>query len=531
MLISTAKRRYFGIPSFLLLILLLLAYLINGLLYMQKQSITFDEMDHLAFGVRILKGNTERTDNELFNSKMPVSALNALPRAFEQLLNRQLKRKDNGAADVISGRYVTLFISLLIGLYVFKWAKELYGEPAGFFSLFLFVFCPNCLAHSVLVTTDTYSVLLLLTVLYYQWKYLSKGDNRDFLLFCALTGLAQLVKQSLFHLYIILPCLFFLHFLSGDRKLNGRQLLKKTCIFLLINILLINAGFYFQGFGRPLDGYHFRSSLFLGLQTHFSFLSGLPLPLPSSFIEGLDMAKYYDNFGGGFFESTYGNITVLGHSSNGGSFWYYYFVICFFKTPIPILIFLAWSCWLLVRRGSGRSFIRNELFLLFPVLYFFVLMNFFYKSQTNIRQIIFIYPLLYIFCGSLFQYIRTPGQKWILAVLSLAYTISVLAYFRNYIPYTNEFIADKKMAYRVVGAANLEFGQGLYFLEEYLRAHPGLQPVSPLPRSGLQYIEVNDLLDVWNQHRYDWIQSFRPVGHIAHVYLIFDIKTNQLKQQ
>ena len=138
------------------------------------------------------------------------------------------------------------------------------------------------------------------------------------------------------------------------------------------------------------------------------------------------------------------------------------------------------------------------------IVYFFILMDCFYKSQTNIRQIIFIYPLLYIFCGSLMQYIRTPARKAILTCLSLAYIASVLTYFRNYIPYTNEFIADKKMAYRVVGAANLEFGQGEHFLAAYLRTHPGLMPVAAQPRPGLQYIGVNDFLDIWQLQLRHW---------------------------
>jgi len=511
---------------------LLAVYLINGLFYLPRQSITYDEASHFAFGVRMLKGSTQRTDRQDFNSKMPVSALNALPRAFEQLTDRHLKKTDDGVSDIMHGRYVTLFLSLLIGIFVFKWASELYGERAGLFSLFLFVFCPNCLAHAALVSTDTYSVLMLLLVMYYLWRWLSLGAGRDFILLCVFTGVAQLVKQSLFHLYVIIPCLLLLwFFLSGRRKVPWRPLLIKAGVFALINLLVINTGFYFQGFGRPLGDYHFMSGLFQGLQQNFSFLSSIPLPLPSSFVEGLDMAKYYESLGGGLPNSTFGNVTILGHSSTQGTFWYFYFVICFFKTPIPVLVFLCWSCCLMFRKGTLGTFARNELFLLLPVLYFFILLDFFYKSQTNIRHIIFVYPLLYVFCGIVVSYLSSVREKWALVLLSVWYIISVLSYFRNYIPYTNEFIPDKKMAYRTIGAENLNMGQGDYFLRDYLATHPDVTMATSTPRPGRQVIAIHDLLDIWNEHRYEWLQPFRPVGHIAHYYLIFDIAPDEINKR
>jgi hypothetical protein len=155
-------------------------------------------------------------------------------------------------------------------------------------------------------------------------------------------------------------------------------------------------------------------------------------------------------------------------------------------------------------------------------------MDFLYKTQAGVRQIIFIYPLLFVFCGILFRYIHARWEKRTLIFLSCGYLVSVLSYFGNYIPYTNEFIPDKKMAYRKVGAANLVFGQGLYFLGDYLRSHPGLTVAASMPRSGRQVISIDDFLDVWNEHHYDWISSFRPVGHIAHCYLIFDISPQDL---
>src|SRR5678815_467425 len=132
--------------------LLLLVYVINGLIYIPRQSITFDEGDHYNYAVRFVKGHPEKIRPFDDASAMPISALNTLPRIVQQLVQPGFHRNDDGSSDIINGRYVTLMVSTLIGLYVYLWARNLYGRSAALFSLFLFVFCPNVAAHASLVT-------------------------------------------------------------------------------------------------------------------------------------------------------------------------------------------------------------------------------------------------------------------------------------------------------------------------------------------------------------------------------------------
>lgn len=518
--------------SYILVSILFIIYLFNGLFYLRQQSPAYDEYGHLNFGIRIIRGNTSRSgDPTILNSKMPVSALNALPRAFEQLLVSGLKKTDNGFSDLMHGRYVTLLLSILTGLYVYWWSRDLYGEKAGIFSLFLFVFCPNCLAHAILVTTDSYSAFFLIAVLYHLWKYTMTGLDKDFLIFSAWTGAAQLVKQSLFHLYILIPLLLVIHLLAGaDRRVSVKKVLWQTGVFILINILIINAGFYFQGFGTRLSEYHFISNLFQKVQTSLFFVRNIPVPLPHSFMQGLDMAKYYDEMGGGIPGSSTSNITLLGQSRTGSGFWYYYFVSFFYKTPIATLCFLFWSIVLLIKKIKTLKIFNNEAYLLLPVIYFFIVLDFFYKTQVGIRHIIFIYPLLYVFMGIVIKYLRYVWQQISVVALSCWYMISVLSYFGNYIPYTNEFILDKKMAYLKVGGFNLVFGMAPHLLNAYLSSHPDVFMATPVPRPGRQVIFMNDFLDVWNRHEFDWLKPFKPVGHIAHYYLIFDIKPGDINK-
>src|SRR5689334_12949334 len=223
----------FHLRSPAVIFLLLAFYLVNGIYYLRQTSVTFDEVGHFQFGIRILKGSTSREgEPTVLNSKMPATALNGLPRAAEQLIHPGLKKTDFGFADLHRGRYITLLVSLLTGLYVYRWSRLLYGEMAGLFSLFLFSFCPNCLAYAVLVGTDAYAALALLAVSYHLWRFIQTRKNTDFLIFSFCTGTAQLMKQSLFHLYIIIPLVLTIYFLAtGRHRINLGYVLKMTGIF------------------------------------------------------------------------------------------------------------------------------------------------------------------------------------------------------------------------------------------------------------------------------------------------------------
>jgi hypothetical protein len=201
---------------------LLAIYFIHGVIAIQSNSIVSDETDHLDYGLRILKGKPEK---EVFDdaSTQPVSFVNAIPRAVEQVLNPGLQKTDGGVSDTMNGRYITLLICVLIGVYIYKWSKELFGRDAGLFSLFLFTFCPNLQANIPLVGTDAYAVLFTLTSAFYFRQFIVYSGWRNFILFSIHTGLALTVKHSLF----LLPV--FLSLISLVVVLNRKSFRNHSC--------------------------------------------------------------------------------------------------------------------------------------------------------------------------------------------------------------------------------------------------------------------------------------------------------------
>jgi hypothetical protein len=519
-LLYFVKQRW----AYISLVFIIIFYLFNGIQYMASQSITSDEGSFYDYARRYLLGNPERIDPINDNSKMPVMVLNTLPRVIQQVLNPQLKKHDGGISDIMSGRFITLSISVLIILLVFSWARQLYGNRAGVFAALLISLCPNSLANAALVTTDSYSVLFLLATMYFLWMYCNEGGVKYFLLFSVCMALSQLVKQSLFHLYILVPLILIICYFINRPAIKWKSALKYLLIFLFINWIIINAGYYFYSTNQQLGKYHFMSDLFQGIQKLFP--SWLPIFLPRPFVNGLDMAKYYDQLGGGFDnKSSFGKVTILGHSSTGGSFWYYYFISIMYKTPISYLIFFGWSAFILVRTTTFKDFMHGEFFLTIPVLYFLLVLSFFYKTQCGLRHIIFIYPFLFIFSSRLILFATSTLSKISIISPLIFLVLSVFTYWKNYYPYTNEFIHDKKMAYAIVGSANLDFLQGNYFYQHYLDKHPEVHWVSEKPQAGVFLINVEDYMDVWNRHKYDWITHIKPFGQVAYSGLL--IKVNK----
>jgi len=114
--------------------------------------------------------------------------------------------------------------------------------------------------------------------------------------------------------------------------------------------------------------------------------------------------------------------------------------------------------------------------------------------------------------------------------LSLYLVISVSYYWRNYYPYTNELIINKALAYKIVGSTNIEFHQGAIFAADFLNKHPEVKWVESVPDTGNFIIRLDDYLDVWNLHRYDWISSVKPYGHVAFNYLLIHVENPDIKK-
>ena len=511
---------------FYLRIILFAVYLINGIISIPRNSMVSDEMDNWSYSRRIMKGHPEKVYTYDDGPAMAIGILNTIPRSTEQITHPGLQKTDGGISDVMHGRYITLIVSLLIGIYIFKWSKELFGEAAGMFSLFLFVFCPNLNANAILISYDNYTALFSLTSFYYFWKFVNESGNKNFLLFSTSIALAQISKYSLIHLLVIFGVISILILLKRKSlKKTWKKNLMRLVIFCCILLLIINAAYLFQGCGQTLSSYHFRSSVFQSIQS-VHLIREIPLPFPVPYIEGFDITFHSLELGPGN-PLVAGSVYLLGQLRTGQGFWYYYLIVFLFKTPIPFLLILLISAGIYVKQ---RKFsIQSPGFIIsIGLLYYFFIFSFLNTVQIGIRHILFVYPLLYVMAAKIS--LLKPGKAFnILLLFFTVYYVSTFYYFfPNLISYSNELIMDKKYAYKIMADSNIDYGQGWYTVENYLKTHPDIHLADTIAKQGKFLIRVNDYLDINGNHKYSWLSNFKPMGHVDHSFLLFNIKEEDL---
>ena len=501
-------------------LLVLLLLVLRGLLLgvnVDSFSITADENAHYKYGVRCLKGKPARIDPLSDDSKMPLSALNTLPRAIEQVLHPSLKRDDGGVRDIKNGRYITILLSTLIGWLIWLWANALWGARTGLFCVLVFAICPNFLAHSGLVTTDIYSALGIFSTMYFLHKWIEEPHRWKWVLWLGLClGFAQISKNILLFLYPLCGIVVAIYWRRFSSLSN---VFLKTMLAFCLSLCVVNIGFSFYEFGKPLSDYVFLSDTFRSLQT-IPILSEIPLPLATPFLSGIDLVHFFEQIGTGCKTCASPNYPYILGKHNWNGFGYYYIVLLGIKTPLPILFFALSGMVLLFRkRQFGQD--STALIILLPLVFFGVYLSFFNKIQIGFRHFLIVLPFLYLATGYFFQRISAyQYANWGLFIGFMWSLLSVGQYYPDFIPYSNELIIAKKDAYRYMGDSNLSFGEGKYFLAKFLLEHPEIQEAPETAQNGIFIIETNHLLT----QRGHWLLAYSPEAHFRHNYLIFRIE-------
>jgi hypothetical protein len=180
-----------------------------------------------------------------------------------------------------------------------------------------------------------------------------------------------------------------------------------------------------------------------------------------------------------FFQAMYS------HSKGGGSkgrtsflfgkwyidagLWYYYIVVLLIKVPIAVLSFGLLS---ILFFKKTKSDIKNELFLIIPILAWLFVFTFVSKIDAGIRHIIFILPLVFIFSSKLIN-LRLKNEslqrisKVIFGLLCFWLVFANLSAYPHYISYFNEFVGMDN-GYRYLGSDNIDIGQDNKHIKEYL---------------------------------------------------------------
>ena len=550
---------------------------IASLLFPLKESLTIDETSKYESGLAILSGTPSERGrvspemnfdqrNMTINQRniMPISALNPLVSQViatvipDFILPKSVK-EDN---EIFFGKLATILVSLVLAIYVFRWARQLYGVHAAFLALCLYILDPNIIAHSRLVTQDLFSACSLFVAVYYFWRCLKFNQRKDAVWSMITFGIAQISRYTAVYL-VPIYCILALGFYHQTViKLVAAQKweliwsgIKQCCRYVILlfctTVLIINLGFSFERTFTKLGDYQFESQAFKSLQSDYSFLKALPVPVPYAYLRGLDFGKYKQEAGFGSGASYLKGQLGL-NNDKLQNFKAYYLITFIYKVPIATQLILFIAIVSLIRHKSKINFWQNEAFLIIPALFFGVICSL-STSQLGIRYILMLFPFLFVFSSRVVISWTTLKNRYRIFVISLStyLLISNLTYFPHYISYFNELLLDKKLGYTILADSNLDWNQSRSYLKDYLDQNPEIMyapswssvridpeyklPTSNVfipvqPQAGLVITEVNNLVGITAvPTTYQWIrENLQPLDHLAYSYLIFEIKPRDL---
>ncbi|MGC9468643.1 MAG: hypothetical protein ACP5HS_08630 [Anaerolineae bacterium] len=417
----------------------------------QAQSPTMDEQNHLARGYALLRTGDPRLSVEhppLINllESLPLGRGVALPLdqpcwengdwyTFADLFLWKVNSKPDRM--VFLGRMPIVGLTLLLGALAARWARMLGGPVAGVVAPALTLLDPNILAHGSLATTDLGIAFSSLLTAYVVWRVAHKPTPLGIAASGVAVGAMLASKSSALVFWGSLGLLWVGSFIPfAPRRGLAKALASRGLHFLAITAvgLLVLWGTYAFQVGPTTEG-------------------GPSLPM-GTYWGGL--AQIFRQVQGG--RPSY----LLGQTRLGG--WPLYFPITFgVKTPLPVLLLLPLAVFSPV---ADRRW-RDTAFLLVPVtIYWFSAL----VSGLNLgyRHLLPTLPFLYVWVAQRLG--RTGRVAWRRVGFALvAWLVVETAWIApHFLAYFNPVGGGPEQGWRVVADSNIDWGQDLKYLREYL---------------------------------------------------------------
>lgn len=555
-----------------IIVFLLSLFILQGATSMLFKSATWDETTYVGAAQYVIKNHRWNVDGLRFHPPLTYY-IHSIPLLFlkipediwhiPSMIERGQRLFSLYPDDLVLNlcRIPILLIAVLLGIYVFKWGRELYGLKAGIFALFLYVFSPNILAYSRLITFDIVPSFFMFIAIYYFWKFLQKTTKLNLIIAGITFGLALLSKLTTvlsIPIYIIILAAFF--YLNKKNKQNNASVAKSTKQLLLIFIIAFfilwsGYGFELHPLAKPEQRPYEILEKFLPennslRNTIYFMIEKIPIPLPT-YLWGLGYFQLVEKLGKPSF--------FLGMYSMHG--WWYFFIVGFLiKTPIPVLLLLIFS--LVFFRKIRHKNLFNECFLIIPIL-FFVLFFSLKPANAFFRHLLPIYPFLFVFISKIvnLKLNRQKLQKAVLFLLSSWLMAGAFYIYPDYLAYFNEFIGGPANGYKYMVDSDLDWGQDLKGLKKYMvrnnidriklsyfgTADPKYYGINyeylpsaasslgkpkdfpEAPIKGPIAISATELQGVYfepyfeHKDYYAWLKEYKPIAKIGYSIFIYDI--------
>lgn len=349
----------------------------------------------------------------------------------------------------VAARRPIVGVGLLLLLVLYGWARQLWGRQGALLVLIFAVFDPNLLANARVVTTDLGLSCFLALAIWRLWRWLEAPSWLTLLYAGLAAGLAMSAKYTglLFWPAAVIVLLLY------PRRPGSARLWQRT-------LALVGMGLTAAVVVWTL--YRFEIGVMPDGPLRF------PIPAPFywqqlwwSFNRIIDLqAARLDFFWG---EPGYG-------------WWNYFPVALSLKTPLPLLLLSLFGLWGALRRRQGHLVL-----ILWTLPLLFLLLGMSGVLTIGYRHLLPAIPLFIVQAGGAVALIEgMPARRLtygLLTALLLWFLVSVLRVYPHQEAYFNELAGDWTKWSTFLVDSNLDWGQDLPALREWMAAH-GVEQVN-----------------------------------------------------
>ena len=464
---------------------LLAIQIVQTVLVVHRESLTFDEGDHMFAGYMMWHSgdfglNPEHPPLVKLLATLPLLGRDLwIPpeqkrnfKAEAYLNGRDWLARNDGASQrlVFRMRLMAGLLALGLSLVVFFAAREWFGTAAGLVAIVLVTFDPNVLAHSALVTTDVGVSMFFLASIYAFYRYVKQPSPQRLLIAGVVAGLLLATKHSGVLLAPMLMLLIGWEIVTAAKGERGRIALRLSGAFaaiVVVGVLVLWAFYGFRYAARPA-GLAMSTSLADYVKPLGGFNAGAVMLiarlhlLPESYLIGLvdvkRMAQFYPTF-------IFGKIHAHG-------VWWYFPAVILIKTTLGLLALVAVSLYAIATRRLRMG--RELVYVLAPAVFYLAVAI---AAGMNIgaRHIMPVYVLLFILAAAGVAALGAESRNWAWAGagLVMAHIVSALMVFPNYMAYANEAWGGPANAHNLLSDANVDWAQQLYQVKTWQDQHPG----------------------------------------------------------
>jgi tetratricopeptide (TPR) repeat protein len=450
--------------------------------YVQR-SATWDEPMHLTAGYMALVERDYRVDPShppflrmwaavpLLVFQHPTIDTAALDRApgpqwFTQAYEfaRRFLYVENDADRLLSaGRFMVVWLGVLLGVLVFCWTHEWLGRVPAVLALAFYTLEPNIAAHASLVTTDLGATCFIFGALYFLWRACRRPRAADIAGVAIFTALACVTKFSGIVLWPILACLLAIAVVQRSVSMRTAGVLLAAAA-----VATFAAVWAIYGFRHAPDDsaawiFTFTADPATRMQAPVLTAVGGWLDayriLPNAYIQGFVYTHVSAQQMPAFLA---GNISTDG--------WWYYFPVAFLiKTPSALIVlFIAGLAVYVLRRRELR--VANELFVLVPIgIYLGIAMT--SGINLGLRHILPIYPFVLLIAAAAANELvasrRLVGRVAFIAIAAF-WVVRFTAHYPHMLSYFNVFVGGSSNGYKYLVDSNLDWGQHLKLLKRWM---------------------------------------------------------------